>query len=387
MKYDIPIPYERLIYFQELLGLEEREAPTLERYQGFFLEKSQEFAEHCYHYFHKIPETRIILEHEERSGNMKRIWQHWFESLFKHKLDRQLLPYLWRSGLRHVELNIDQRFVNLGYSIVRRFCQRIAREVIPTADLEPVLVAIDKMLDNCLLIETQAFISATSQCDIKVVRGISHQVRNPITIIGGNISRLQKKVKPGDSLYHTYEIIMQENKRLERMAIDAGVYSEMFQKDPRFSNNSLKGLISRALDRLRKTDWFKNLRIHTDLDPKFPEIQGDPKDLETMFYYLLQNSIEALNPDNPHIRISSKMKDPPSPFIEIEIFNTGTPPKPEELSNLFVPFYSSKPYGTGFGLPIAQLAARKDLGEIYLEALADQGTKCIVKLPIPARKT
>ncbi len=366
MKYDIPIPYERLIFFQGLLALEEREEQKLDQYQQFFIEKRQEFGEHFYDYFHKIPETRIILEHEERSGNMKRIWQHWFKSLFKNKLDRQLLPYLWRSGLRHVELNIDQRFVNLGYSIIRRFCQGIAREAIPTADLEPVLVAVDKMVDLCLLIETQAFILATSQCDVEVVRGISHQVRNPITIIGGNISRLQKKVKPGDPLYHTYEIIMQENKRLERMAIDVGVYSEMFQKDPRFLNNSLKDLISRALDRLRKTDWVKNLRIRIDLDPEFPEVQGDPKDLETMLFYLLQNSMEALSPHDPYIRISSKVKDPHSPFIEIEIFNTGTPPKPEELGDLFVPFYSSKPYGTGFGLPIARLAARKDLGEIYL---------------------
>ncbi len=129
------------------------------------------------------------------------------------------------------------------------------------------------------------------------------------------------------------------------------------------------------------------LSIHMDLDPRFPEVQGDPKDLETMFYYLLQNSLEAVNPDNPYIKISSKVKDPTSPFIEIEIFNTGTSPKPEEMGNLFVPFYSSKPYGTGFGLPIAQLAARKDLGELYLEALPDQGTKCLVKLPIPAEKT
>ena len=54
-------------------------------------------------------------------------------------------------------------------------------------------------------------------------------------------------------------------------------------------------------------------------------------------------------------------------FVEVEIFNNGKSPNLEDMDNLFVPFYSSKPYGTGFGLPIAQLAAKKNMGELYLE--------------------
>jgi len=53
------------------------------------------------------------------------------------------------------------------------------------------------------------------------------------------------------------------------------------------------------------------------------------------------------------------------------------------MENLFVPFYSSKPHGTGFGLPIAQLAAKKNQGELYLERVPEQGTKCVIQLPAP----
>ena len=88
----------------------------------------------------------------------------------------------------------------------------------------------------------------------------------------------------------------------------------------------------------------------------------------------------------PFIRISSRGKEKDLGFVEIEIFNNGKSPNQEDMENLFVPFYSSKPYGTGFGLPIAQLAAKKNMGELYLERLPHQGTRCVVQLPAPAKK-
>jgi signal transduction histidine kinase len=382
MKMDFPVPYEKLDFFEEQLRLEDDEQQKLAQYQQAFLAQKKEFAEYFYAYFHGIPETRIVLEHERQPGHLKVIWAQWFESLFKQNEPQEFFTYLWKSGLRHVEVNTDQSFVNLGYSMVRRFCRGIASMKIPLSHREPVLVAVDKRIDLCLLVETQAFLTATSHCDIEVVKGICHQVRNPITIIGGNIHRLQKEIGPESPLYKTYEIMLHENKRIESMVCDIGIYSEMFEKRSQVTNNSLQALISRALERLREDQPLEGVKIDIDLDPRFPEVQGDSKDLETMLFYLFQNSVEAVDSMNPYIRISLKGGEPSVPFVDLEIFNTGTPPKPEELDNLFVPFFSSKPYGTGFGLPIAQLTARKNFGDITLQAVPGHGTKCIVRLPI-----
>jgi signal transduction histidine kinase len=385
MKAQIPAPFERLFWFQEKLSLRGKEQEKLSRYRNLFAEKKEAFAESFHQYFYEIPETKLILDHEERHGHLKKAWTHWFEMLFKKDFDEQFLSYLWRSGLRHVELNIDKRFINLGYSIVRQFCHKIAREEIPLADQDMVMVAIDKMIDFCLLIETYAYIAATSQCDMEIVKGISHQVRNPLTVIGGNIIRLLRKEDPHSPLHRTYETILGENKRLEGMVTDAGVYSEMFEKAPEFSEVSLETLISGALERLKATQWVENVKIDMDLSSEYQTVQGVPEDLGTMFYYLLQNSLEAADPDEPYIRISSRRPGSASSFIQIEIFNNGTPPSNEDMENLFVPFYSSKPLGTGFGLSIAELAARRSLGDLYLEAVPNQGTRCLIKLPIPAR--
>jgi signal transduction histidine kinase len=125
------------------------------------------------------------------------------------------------------------------------------------------------------------------------------------------------------------------------------------------------------------------LPVQIDLDDNFSYVQGDPDDFETMFYYLLENSFEALRPGSPPISIRSSVESFASHFLNVEIFNTGAVPKPEEFDSLFTPFYSSKPTGTGFGLPIALLASRKNLANVTLRPIPEQGTRCLVQLPLP----
>ncbi len=299
MKYDIPAPFEKLVWFKGKLSLKAREEEKINQYKAVFAEKREAFAENFYKYFYELPETRLLLDHEKRVGHLKRIWAQWFESLFAEGFSERLLGYLWRSGLRHVEINIDKRFINLGYFIVRQFCQKITREEIPKADQDTVLVAIDKMIDYCLLIETYAYVAATSQCDMEVVKGISHQIRNPLTVIGGNIMRLLREEDPNSHIHRSYEAMLGESQRLEGMVTDAEAYSDMFEKAPEFSEVSLESLISGALGRLKATQWVENVKIEMDLSPEYPFVRGVPEDLETMFYYLLQNSLEAVDREEP----------------------------------------------------------------------------------------
>ena len=385
MKLDTPVPVAKLKWFQEKLGLGDRERQTLAKYREAFLKQKHRFSQDFFRFFWKIKETRIILDHERRGPHLQKLWEHWYELIFAEAITSTVLGILWRSGLRHVELNIDKRFINLGYAFARQFFHETAKEVVPSEDLHDVTTALDKIVDFCVLIETHAYLVATSQCDLEVVRGISHQVRNPLTVIGGNILRLQKTVDPASPVHRTYEAILKENERLEAMVRDVASYSELYQKDPTPSDVSLEKVIAEALKKLEKARAHKGATITVDLSSDYPLVQGDPKDLETLFYYLLQNSIEAASPEDPFIRISSRRRETDPDFVEIEIFNNGKSPAKEQMDNLFVPFYSSKPYGTGFGLPIAHLAARKNLGELYLEPMSGRGTKCIVHLPAPAK--
>lgn len=381
MKIDIPVPFERLAWFREKLGLRDEDMSSLGGFRDTFLMHKEQFAESLFQYFYDIPETRTILDHERRSRELRRVWSYWFELLFSGSFTEEMLTYLWRSGVRHVEINLDKRFINLAYAFVRQFLHGIAK-TLDASQHERVFAALDRVVDFCLLTETHAYVTAISQCDIEVVKGLSHQVRNPLTIIGGNILRLQRKTNPKSSDRKTFETILMENKRLENMVRDAGVYSELFQLEPLLSDVRLETTILLALERLEGMEQMKTARIQMNLDPSFSHVQGDSAALETMFYYLLQNSLEAMDPIDPLVIITSAVPDAEKGYIQVEIFNTGKSPDSEDLLNAFVPFYSTKAHGTGFGLPIAQIIARKSLGDLALEPIPGKGTRCIVRLPI-----
>ena len=378
---ELPIPYERLNWFRSRLGLEGTGLGGLGPHVRIFREREKEFSEAFYAYFFDIPETRILLKHERRPGHLKTAWRQWFKALFSQGFTKPFMAHIWRSGMRHVQLNIDQRFMNLGYAMVRQFCHDLAHAQVPVSEQGQVLSQLDKMIDFCLLVETQAFIAATSHCDLEVVRGISHQVRNPLTVIGGNIVRLKRKTEPSSSDYKVFETILDENRRLENMVIDVGVYSELFQKDPMYSNQSLKSIISTAIAKLNQAAVHHDTNIELRLSEALDGVLADPDDLATLFYYVIQNSIEALDPKNPHVLISHSNPQPEGTFVGVEIFNRGTPMNADEIGKAFIPFYSSKPQGTGFGLPIAQLAARKNLGDLRLEPVPDLGMRCLITLP------
>jgi signal transduction histidine kinase len=387
MKYDIPVPLDRLYWFKAQLGLDGESLETVHRHRDAFIRKKEEFSETIFGYFNDIPQTRFILQKRASSGHLKTWWTQWFASLFQEDFNRKFLTYLWRSGLRHVEAEVDQRFINLGFSMVRRFCQGITKAEIPPADQQNVLIDIDRMLDLCLLVETQAFITATARCDIEVVRGLSHQVRNPLTVIGGNVLRLKKNVGRDNPAHRAYEIILDESRRLENMVNDVERYSEFFEKEPKLSIIVLETVIQSAIQELQSAHRHGNHDIDLHLDPDFPVILGDSDDLERMFYYVLQHGLGTGDADKPVIRITSSQKDASPEILDVEIFHAGRPPDREEMDNLFVPFYSSKPHATGFGLAIARLAARRSLGDLYLEPRSDSGTRFVIKLLIPTEKS
>lgn len=378
---NIPAPYEKLLQFQSSLGLTDDSLLQLDPYRDLFISKKDEFAAYFHSVFRGIPEARLVLDYEERPGLMLKIWSHWFERIFRSKLDKELYTYLWRIGLRHVEVNLDQRFSNLGFSIIRQFCHKIILAEIEHGSRTHLLQLIDDIMDICLLVETSAYIEATTRCDIEIIKGIADRVRNPVTVIGGSIKRLQKKVETDSPTYGVYDSLLSENKRLEHMVTDIKMYFEMFQEDAVFGTLELEPLIRKAVASLTGNGRFAGISLEATLSPDAERIIADARDMENMFYHLLENSFEAANPADPRVRISSHVVEKPHPGILVEVFNTGRPIKEDEFDKFATPFFSTKPEGTGFGIPIIRLAVRKNHGKVVFLPARDEGMIVMITLP------
>ncbi len=375
------MPYQSFQRLMDALRLTEDDLLLLGRHRDIFISKKDEFSGFFYDFFLGMPETRLLLEHFGKPDFMKLTWATWFERLFRQNLAPDFIDYLWRIGLKHVEINLDQRFTNLGFSLVRRFCHRLALQGLPPPVALEVLSVVDKLVDSCILVETSAYIEATVRCDVEILKGIADKIRNPVTIIGGNLRRLQRRMDSKDPLYREYEFLISSTGRCEDMIEDINIYVEMFQREPRFEQCVLETVIENMTEKLSVRGRLQGVKVEMLLSPAARFVRGDPVDLRHLFYHIIENGAEASRAaESPCVRISSLPQDVPPHTVRVEVFNNGEVINLANISDIFAPFYSTRPKGSGLGLSIARLALRKNFGEIDFEPVVGEGTKVFITL-------
>jgi hypothetical protein len=374
------VPYQRLQQMISKLQLTEKELALLHQHRAVFISKQHAFAEFIYNSFFDIRETHILIE---RAGpdNMKRIWAAWFERLFSKNLDSDFVGYLWRIGLRHVEINLDQRFSNLGFSLARRFCHQIAVENFPASLAAEIMPVVDKLIDFCILVETSAYIDATVHCDLEILKGIADKIRNPVTIIGGNLRRLQRHADPKTALFGDYEFLISSTRHCEDMIADINTYMDVFERETKPEECMLETIIDNMLEKLSQRKKLDGVKVEVIISPDARFVRGDPIELRHLFYHILENALDAARPaKEPYVRINSVPQEDPPHTVRIDIFNNGEVINLTNISNILTPFYSTKAAGSGLGLSIVKLVIRKNFGGIDFKPVALEGTRVTITL-------
>jgi nitrogen fixation/metabolism regulation signal transduction histidine kinase len=124
-------------------------------------------------------------------------------------------------------------------------------------------------------------------------------------------------------------------------------------------------------------------RLAVELEQGPPVVLlADPDQLEQMFINLLANAVDASLANGAQMARVGWHLDGAAVLVSIEDQGLGI----ANVENLFVPFYTTKPSGSGVGLALAQQIARGHGGEISLVNREDcKGARATVRLPVPQR--
>jgi signal transduction histidine kinase len=120
-------------------------------------------------------------------------------------------------------------------------------------------------------------------------------------------------------------------------------------------------------------------KVHVDLQP-LPEVYAFPGRLNQVFMNLLINAGQSIE-GKGDIYIRSFIDEN---NVVIEIEDTGSGIKAEDLAQIFTPFYTSKPIGegTGLGLSISHQIIEQHNGEIIVKSEFGKGSCFSVHIPI-----
>lgn len=228
----------------------------------------------------------------------------------------------------------------------------------------------------------------------EVARRLAHEIKNPLTPIQLSAERLQMKLEDklmtqdAAILKKSTSTIVNQVAAMKRMVDDFRDYA----KTPPavLSALDLNVLIAEILHLYVAGD--ERDMIHAALAPGLPHIMGDATQLRQVIHNLLQNAQDAVTDPAAEVtapridvvteRVSYQGSDgQPSTAVRLSITDNGPGFSSKILARAFEPYITSKPRGTGLGLPMVKKIIDEHGGRIDLHNRSDtKGAKILILL-------
>jgi two-component system nitrogen regulation sensor histidine kinase GlnL len=196
------------------------------------------------------------------------------------------------------------------------------------------------------------------------LRGLAHELRNPLAGLKGAAQLLGRRLDPQDADGHALTALIDaETARL------TALLDRLLSPAPAAAHAPLNvhGVLERVL-RLAESDAGWAVRLVRDYDPSLPDVRGDPDRLTQAAWNLVRNAIEAgasqvtLRTRAEHAARIGEAVHPLALRLDIADDGRGVPADLAE--RLFLPLVSGRAEGTGLGLALAQQVAREHRGAL-----------------------
>jgi two-component system nitrogen regulation sensor histidine kinase NtrY len=209
----------------------------------------------------------------------------------------------------------------------------------------------------------------------RLVRVLGHELNNslaPIKSIAGSLnSLLNREALPLDWKEDMRQGLTVIGNRAEALNRFTGAYARLAKlPPPRLQSVDLGNLIRRIVGLETK------LAIHVIQSPELI-VRVDGDQIEQVLINLVRNAVDAASETGGSVRVRWFTK---AEHVEIEIADDG--PGLANMANLFVPFFTTKPGGSGVGLVLSRQIAEAHGGSLTLENRTD-GRGCIARLRLP----
>ena len=126
----------------------------------------------------------------------------------------------------------------------------------------------------------------------------------------------------------------------------------------------LHAVINAALVRLSGLPGADRVTVQRDFAPQLPAMTGDAARLEQAVLNLCVNAVEAM-PEGGRLTITTRAANG---TVDLDVTDTGVGIPPENLDKILKPFFSTKSFGTGLGLPLVARVVAAHRGRLWAES-------------------
>ncbi len=221
---------------------------------------------------------------------------------------------------------------------------------------------------------------------------IAHEIKNPLTSIGGFARRLDRAISDESQEKRYTQTIIKEVCRLEKILNDLLGYTR--DESLVLKELDVRDILQESLSMIHEGTLWGRIQIVKDFANEAPRVLGDPLQLRQAFFNLIHNACQAMSQSPAEREFGNgtrkrgilSLRTHPfskngSSYIKVEVEDTGKGIDPENIHNIFNPFYSTRESSLGLGLPIVHKIITSHRGQIEVDNHPGVGVKFVIMLP------
>ena len=210
--------------------------------------------------------------------------------------------------------------------------------------------------------------------------GVAHEIGNPLNSLHIHMQLMERRLRklPGDAAGPLQESVAVAKEEITRLDSIITQFLRAIRPAPlQTKPEDINGIVRESVAFLEAEIADRNILVEEELLPGLPMLEVDRDQLKQAFYNVIKNAFQAMKSEGI-LRIRTEMKHD---HVLISFADTGGGIPPEQMTSVFLPYFTTKANGSGLGLLIVRRIVRAHGGEIDLVSREGIGLTLTIRLP------
>lgn len=375
-----------LDHFKKYVEFGEADVERLRQLRGDLEPQFPELIDAVLESLHLHGRMEPLLELGRETERVRSTFLSWLEATFSGSMDEAYIESQRQIGRRCHAYDLDPEYALCVMNVLRTQLVRLLLETEIEVPLDRALESIERVIDlNVALVIDSYWSEMKSEKDevgTKLAASMAHEIRNPLNAVELHLTLLQRRLSEArtdpEKCLPMIDEIRSELQRIETLT----------QKITRFTRPNFvlknwyetESFVSELESSYADTLETRNIEFNIDLGDSI-RIYCDATQLKQALANILRNAMESIE-DEGEISLEVRTEGNET---TISISDNGEGLETGATRRIFELFYTTKPAGTGLGLPAAKRIVDEHGGAIDVRSNAAGGTTVDVVLPHPKR--
>ncbi|NVM25961.1 MAG: PAS domain S-box protein [Desulfobacterales bacterium] len=253
-------------------------------------------------------------------------------------------------------------------------------EIVGTMGVFQDITARKKLSDKLSATQAELIQAVKMRALGDLVTGVAHEINNPLMASDTFLHLLEREIE--SKLGKRIVLLKECNRKIEKIVKKLMEFSRHSEFE--FTAMDVNDAVMSVLAITRQQLLNQGIELELRLGENVPRVLGDKNQVEQVLLNLISNARDAMEGSSQKVLAIQTDRSQKGQQVEIEVSDTGIGMTPEQIEQIFNPFFTTKDSdkGIGLGLSISYRIIDAHQGKIEVKSELNKGTTFTVSLPV-----